>query len=342
VQSRLKPFSVPACALALALFAGCSRAKSSEGSSNSTAPETRTLRHQGLVGQVAFPELAADLGYLAPLQLEYIGNTISGPQDIQTVVTGDSDFGLAFNGAIIKLAAAHAPIRAVIGGYGTDAETFTGFFAQTDTPIRGARDLIGKKVAMNTLGAHAELMLREYLSRAGLNGEDAKRVTLVVLPPVNMEQALRAGQVDVVALTGIFRDKAQQRGGLRQVFSDYELFGRFTAGCYVFRSDFIAKNPNTVRKFVDGVARAIEWARQTPREQVIARYKAIIEKRKHNENADVTQYWKSTGIASQGGLVQDREFQIWLDWFVKDAELQKGDLKPSDIYTNEFNPFRKP
>jgi ABC-type nitrate/sulfonate/bicarbonate transport system substrate-binding protein len=323
------------------LLASCSRARSSENNAISSALETLTLRHQSAVGQVSFPELAADLGYLAPLKLEYVGNTISGPQDIQTVVTGDSDFGLAFNGAVIRLAAARAPIRAVVGGYGTDEQTFTGFFATADSPMREARDLIGKKVAMNTLGAHAELMLREYLGRGGVSAEDAKRVTLVVLPPVNMEQALRAGQVDVAALTGVFRDQAQGRGGLRQVFSDYELFGRFTAGTYVLRTDFIAKNPNAVRKFVDGVARAIEWARATPREQVVARFAAIIEKRKRNESSEVVKYWKSTGIAEQGGLVQDREFQIWLDWLVKDGELDRGQLKPSDIYTNEFNPFRK-
>ena len=29
-------------------------------------------------------------------------NTISGPQDIQTVVTDDTDFGAAFNGAIVN------------------------------------------------------------------------------------------------------------------------------------------------------------------------------------------------------------------------------------------------
>lgn len=68
---------------------------------------------------------------------------------------------------------------------------------------------------MNTLGAHAEFMLREYLSRAGLSPEEAKKVTLVVLPPVNTEQALRAGNIDVASLTGIFRDKALVRGGLR-------------------------------------------------------------------------------------------------------------------------------
>ncbi|MGY4335029.1 ABC-type nitrate/sulfonate/bicarbonate transport system substrate-binding protein [Bradyrhizobium sp. LB7.2] len=45
------------------------------------------IRYQGSTGQVTFIELADDLGYLAPLKLKWIGNTISGPQDIQTVVT---------------------------------------------------------------------------------------------------------------------------------------------------------------------------------------------------------------------------------------------------------------
>ena len=34
--------------------------------------------------------------------------------------------------------------------------------------------------------------------------------------------------------------------------------------------DFLAKNPETSRTLVTGVAKAIEWERTTPREQVIA------------------------------------------------------------------------
>ena len=68
--------------------------------------EKAEIRYQGWAGQVTFVELADDLGYLAPLKLKWIGNTISGPQDIQTVVTGDIDIGGAFYGAIIKLIAA--------------------------------------------------------------------------------------------------------------------------------------------------------------------------------------------------------------------------------------------
>ncbi|HET8934524.1 MAG TPA: ABC transporter substrate-binding protein [Polyangiales bacterium] len=322
----------------VASLLACSSAKSRDRTQDATQPETLKLRHQAAVGTVSFPELAADLGYLAPLELEFVGNTISGPQDIQTVVTGDVDFGLAFHGAIIKLIAAGAPIRAVIGGYGVDEQTFSSFFVKQDAAIHGPRDLIGKQVAMNTLGAHAEFMLREYLSRAGLSPEEARKVTLVVLPPVNTEQALRAGNIDVAALTGIFRDKALARGGLRQVFTDHELYGAFTAGSYVFTKRFIEQNPNTVRKFVEGVGRAIEWARTSSREQVIARQSAIIAKRKRQENDEVVKYWKSTGIAGTAGQLHDRELQIWIDWLVKDGELKPGQLRPSDVYTNAFNP----
>ncbi len=131
--------------------------------------EKTEIRYQGWAGQVTFIELAEDLGYLAPLKLKWVGNTISGPQDIQTVVTGDIDIGGAFYGAIIKLIAAKAPIKAVVGYYGSDANTYYGYYVKEDSPIKTARDLIGKKVAVNTLGAHLEFVLREYLARNGLS-----------------------------------------------------------------------------------------------------------------------------------------------------------------------------
>jgi hypothetical protein len=43
------------------------------------------------------------------------------------VVTGDIDIGGAFYGAIIKLI---APIKAVVGYYGSDANSFNGYFVK--------------------------------------------------------------------------------------------------------------------------------------------------------------------------------------------------------------------
>jgi len=228
----------------------------------------------------------------------------------------------------------------VVGYYGSDDSTYNGYYVKEDSAIRSARDLIGKKVAVNTLGAHLEFVLREYLTRNGLTPAEAKQVTLVAIPPVTGEQALRQGSVDVTTLSGVLRDKALERGGLRRLFADTDLFGNFTGGSYVLREKFIKDNPNTSRKLIEGISRAIAWAQATPPEEVRARFERIIAERKRNEDASPIRYWKSTGVATKGGVIGDAELQVWIDWLVKDGLLKPDQLKPSDIYTNEFNFYR--
>jgi ABC-type nitrate/sulfonate/bicarbonate transport system substrate-binding protein len=306
---------------------------------NQDGIEKLVLNHQSTAGFISFPELAEDLGYLAPIKLNYLGNIIGGPQDLQALATGDVDFATAFNGAIIKLAASGVDIVTLVGSYGSDTNTAIGFYVPEDSPIKSARDLIGKKISVNTLGAHAEFVIKEYLSRGGLSKAEIDQVELTVLPPVNSEQALRGNQVDVAQLQNILRDKALERGGIRALFTDVELYGDFTAGNYTVTRKFLKENPNTVRKFVDGTARAIEWARTTPREEVVARYTEIINKRGRNEDARLVQFWKSTGIADKGGLITPNQYQQWIDWLVQDGQLAPNKIKASDLYDNSFNPY---
>lgn len=329
--------------LGLALLAGaCARRESAPVAVNGTGFETMELRYQGNNGTITPAELAEDLGYLAPIRLDFVGSTVSGPASVQAVVTGDTDFGGAFNGAVIKLVAAKVPIVAVVGYYGVDDERWSGFYVQEDSPIQGARDLLGKKISMNTLGAHSEFMVKEFLFRANLTKADTEQVTLVVIPPVNGEQVLRQRQVDVAVLGDIYRDRAIENGGLRSVVSDYEMFGKFTAGSYVMKKSFIREHPNTARRFVDAVGRAIEWARTTPREQVVERFLQIVAKRGRNENADALKYWRSYGVAGERGVMSDKDFQVWIDWMVKDGELEPGQLEAKQIYTNELNSLAAP
>ncbi|WP_113700995.1 ABC transporter substrate-binding protein [Nonomuraea lactucae] len=324
--------------LLLAALAACGQA---QGSAAPGGPEVTELRYQGSVGAVTFPELAEDLGYLGGIKLKWVGNTTSGPQDIQSAATGQTDFGGAFNGAVIKLKAAGAPIKAVIGYYGSDEKSFSGYYVAENSPIKTARDLIGKKIGVNTLGAHHEAVIKEYLKREGLTPEEIKQVELVVIPPVNTEQALRQGQLDVGTLGGVLKDKALQRGGLRPLFTDVGLFGPFTAGSVVLRDDFIAKNPKTTKAFVEGYAKAIEWTQTHPREEVVARFQQIIAKRGRNEDASTVTFWKSSGVAAKGGVIADKEFQVWIDWLTREGEIKPGQIKPADVYTNEFNPYAK-
>ncbi|HJP79009.1 MAG TPA: ABC transporter substrate-binding protein [Pseudonocardiaceae bacterium] len=311
------------------------------GCGTASGGTTRTLRYQGWAGQVILPELAADLGYLQDVQLDWVGNTISGPQDIQSAATGQVDFGGAFNGAVVKLAAANAPITSVISYYGVDKTEWNGFYVLADSPIQSARDLLGQKIGMNTLGAHDEAMLDIYLQRNGLAKPDIDKVEPIVVPPVNTEQSLRQGQIEVGVLGDILRDKALARGGIRKLFDDYQLLGAFSAGTYVIRKSFIDKNPGTVRTFVAGVAKAIEWSRTTPRDEVIERFTKIVTDRKRGEDTDPLKYWTSFGVAGTGGVIKNQELQLWIDWLGGRGDIEKNSVKATDLYTNEDNPYAK-
>jgi ABC-type nitrate/sulfonate/bicarbonate transport system substrate-binding protein len=319
------------------VLAGCSNGKTS-----ANGEEDKVLQYQSSPGGVVFPELAEDLGYLGDLKLDNIGINTGGPESIQLTATKQTDFGTAFNGAIVKSYSKNVKLKSVIGSYGSDKNTFIGAYVLEGSPIKSAKDFIGKKVGVNILGAHLEFVTKDYLRQGGLSEEEIKEVTLVTIPATNAEQTLRNEQIDVVLLGGVARDRALETGGIVEIFRDIEVFGsEFTAGDYFFTEQYIKDNPNTVKQFVEGVAKAIEWAQTTPKEEVITRYEKIINERGRKENADNVKYWLSTGIAETGGVITASEYDVWIDWLVKNGELKEGQIKAEDLYTNEYNPFAK-
>jgi hypothetical protein len=93
-----------------------------------------------------------------------------------------------------------------------------------------------------------------------------------------------------------------------------------------------------VTKYVEGVGEAIEWTRSRPREEVIARMESIIAKRQRHEDTSIVKYWTSSTVATPGGALLDEDFQIWIDWLVRDGQLAPGQITPQNIYTNQFQP----
>jgi ABC-type nitrate/sulfonate/bicarbonate transport system substrate-binding protein len=305
------------------------------------AGEATVLRYQSFVGQIGLPDLAADLGYLGNLKLQLISNTISGPQDIQATVTGDVDFGNAFNGSILRLASAGAKITTVISTQGADPASTTTFLVRADSPIRSARDLVGRTVGVNTVGAQNEDVLGMYLERGGVDLGGADTVQRVVISPASMEQALRSRQVDVVALSSsVLVDKAMSHGGVRPLFSDYSVLGPADLDATVMRTQFIRDNPNTVRTLVSGMARALEWTKSRPRDEVIARMISIAQRRDGAQDVSALKYWKTFGVATTGGVVQREDFSIWLDRLQRYGRITPGSVNVDDVYTNDFNPYR--
>jgi ABC-type nitrate/sulfonate/bicarbonate transport system substrate-binding protein len=334
-RPRRGPLSAVAALLATLLLAGCGGAATSTGD----GPETLKVRYQGSPNAVTFLELAADLGYLQPLTLDWVGNTTSGPQDIQSAATGQVDIGGAHGGAVAKLIQSGAPVKAVINYYGVDSQTFTGYYVPEDSPIHTARDLIGKKIGVNTLGAHHEAVIDTWLKQNGLTPDEIKQVQLVVVPPINTEEGLRHGQLDAGALGGVLQDHALSVGGVRALFTDRQVLGDNNSGQLVIRDDFLKKNPKTSEILVTGIGKAIEWARVTPREQVIDRFTKIIEQRGRNESTANLKFWKSVSVPARGGLISDADFKTWEPWLL-DSGAISGPLDITTLYTNEFNDYR--
>ncbi|MET0386650.1 MAG: hypothetical protein ABW321_11855 [Polyangiales bacterium] len=58
---------------------------------------------------------------------------------------------------------------------------------------------------------------------------------------------------------------------------------------------------------------------------MITRHLAIIAKRHRNENGQV-KYFKTVGIAGQGGLIREQDFKVWIDWIDWLGELKAGQV----------------
>ncbi|WP_405493144.1 ABC transporter substrate-binding protein [Nocardia sp. NBC_00511] len=333
-------------ALTLAALAavGCTTlAACGHSDSARTENGATVLRYLGWSDQVTLPEVAESLGFFdGKVKLDWVGNTISGPQEIQSAATGQVDFGGAFAGAVAKLISAGAPVTAVVNEYGADEKSFTGYYVPDGSGVHSVLDLIGKKVGVNTLGGQNEADLHDALKKAGATLDQIKSVQLVPLPPPNTEDALRKGQIDAAALGGQFQQRALANGGLRPVFTEIDQYGPFNGGPYVFRNDFLAKNPDAVRAFTTGIAKAIEWERTTPRDQAIGKFTQIIQDRhRSGEKTDSLKYWLSVGIPSKGGEISDADFTRWESW-LQDTGAIHDKLDPAKFYTNKYNDLVQP
>ncbi len=319
------------------LLIACTKPAVETSSSTPEGLESLEFKYLGSAGIVTPLELAEDLGYLAPVKLSYQGVSTGGPQGIQSALSGDSDISSpSFAGSAVKMVASGVPGTVVIAAYGTHDDPYAGYYVLNNSPIQSARELIGKKVGTNILGAQVEYMLKTYLKKGGLTQDEINQVTLVVLPPGASEQALRSGHVDLAPLAG----PAVDRGGVRRLYRDFSLVGDLTSGTYVMSNRYIEAHPNTTRKVVTGIAKAIEWSRQQKREDVIARFEKILAKRNRPENNAMLKYWTQWGIPSEGGKFQDQDFKIWEDNLIAEGQLKPKQVDYKKLYSNQYNEYQ--
>ncbi|PVG81753.1 ABC transporter substrate-binding protein [Nocardioides gansuensis] len=303
---------------------------------------TTTVRYQSYPGAVDPLELADALGELDGIELEKVGDVQGGPASLQALASDQVDISSsAFFGATAQVVASGAPIKSVVATYGTNEKTGSGVVALPGSGLtEDPRSFIGKKVAVNTLGANAEAVLDTWFAEGGLSRTEIEKVTLVPLPPLNTIQALKEGQVDAAYLSLAQVKAAEDAVQLEVIVKDSDVVGFYNGGGVSLRNEWIEQYPEASRTLVAGISAAIDFIESHEREETLDVYVPWLEEHGYGASVEaVEQNWAgSTGVSSKGGLISEKDIAIWLDWLDSRGDVDPDEIEPSDVYTNQFNP----
>lgn len=298
-------------------------------SGSAFAAEEVKFRYLASQGGLSAHELAAELGYFdgTGITIENVGYATGGPASLIALASGDVEIGSAATSAVLNSIIGGNDFVAAYPSNGINDEVQSIFYVLEDSPIREIKDIAGKTVAVNTLGAHLDYTIREALHSVGLPTDAANQI---VVPGPQLEQVLRSGQVDVSAFgywQTTFEGAAKQKGGLRAIFDDTDVLGEIAGGFIVLRRDFIDKHPEAAKVFVEQSERALDYARENPEETKKIFAKALAER---GENADIAQFFRGYGVRP-GGKAVERDLQFWIDVLVREGKLKEGQLSANEI-----------
>ena len=288
-----------------------------------------TLRYLSSRGGVNPHELADKLGYYkgTGVALQNLGYSAGGPESLFALASRGLDVGSAATAAVINSIAGGNDFVAAYPGSGLNKRVKSIFYVLEDSPIKTIRDIAGKTIAVNTLGAHLDYAVRQALTNVGLPRNAAK---LVVVPGPQLEPTLRSRQVDVAAVgywQTTFDGVLVKNGGVRAIFDDTDVLGDLAGGYIVLRRDFIKANPAAARIFVEQAARAADWERENP-DEARKVFAEILQGRR--EDPKLAEYWRGFGVRP-GAAPAERDLAFWIDVLESEGSLPKGKLKAKDL-----------
>jgi NitT/TauT family transport system substrate-binding protein len=141
-----------------------------------------------------------------------------------------------------------------------------------DSPIRSAKDLEGKTVAVNALKTGSELALDAWLTAGGV---DIAKVKVIETVFSDMGPMLQRGTI----AAGLENEPAQtlaiRQNGI-QIIADpmAAIAPRFLISAWFSTTSFVRRNPDTIRRFTQAIVAANVYANdhQSETAPIIAKY----------------------------------------------------------------------
>jgi NitT/TauT family transport system substrate-binding protein len=136
------------------------------------------------------------------------------------------------------------------------------FMVKNDSPIKTMEDLLGKKIAVVTVGGACDLILNDVLQKKGL---DYKSIGYTVMGVPDMAPTVLRGGVDAACIPEPLLSVVQAQGGLRSVFDLFSgEYDRVPLVGFPVTQKFAESNPNTVAALQRALAKGLKFAHENP------------------------------------------------------------------------------
>jgi ABC-type nitrate/sulfonate/bicarbonate transport system substrate-binding protein len=249
--------------------------------------------------QMVIYPLAQERGYMKEegidLRVIYIAPTTS----IQAMLGGDVQFTGAGSSALVSIARAAVPLKVVLA---TNDRVLQWLLARPE--ITNPKDLKGKRIATTGVAAIATFMLRQILTKHGLDGN--KDVVYLDTGQGNQLPALLAGAMDAAVLSVEQRYVGLDKGMKETFFFGNEVKNSW--GTLATTDKLLKENPKMVGGFVRAAIKTLRYMRE-------------------NKEGTISALVKFSGVTrQQAGRVYDDLIGTFTRNGVVDDETQRNDL----------------
>lgn len=191
-------------------------------------------------------------GFFADQDIE-VEFLYAGASDILTnIAAGNVDFGFPNGDAVVAAVASGLPVRVV---HTTYQRGIGALLAKSESGIETYEDLVGKTVAVTSLGSPNYLQLQVGLIKAGLTIKD---VDVEVVSSGAIVQTLQSDQVDAIVFSELRKYALEGSGFDVNMILSNDFLPSF-GNVVVTGADTLAENPDLVKRFTNAVTASYQW-----------------------------------------------------------------------------------
>jgi NitT/TauT family transport system substrate-binding protein len=221
------------------------------------------LRIALIPGDIAAqPYYAIDEGFFKRAGIDAAITPITGgPAIASAVASGAVDIGYS---NVVSLAVAHdkgLPVTIVAPAnlHTTQVVTAGILTVLKSGPLRGAKDLNGKTVAVNALNNISDVAVRAWMDA---NGGDSRSLKFAEIPFPLMPEAVRTGRVDAASIDAANEQiLSRPDGDLRRLANVFDAVGsRFVVSVWFSTAGWVERNAASAKTFVAVMSQTATWA----------------------------------------------------------------------------------